>query len=42
MKFRHRIEDMDFYLGIALICFALNAPRCGIIAVGMAFLVWAW
>ena len=30
----HRIEDFDFYLGLAILCFALNAPVCGSVALG--------
>ena len=39
MRFKHKIEDSDWYLGISLICYALNAPTCGFVALSVAGLI---
>ena len=36
---RHRIEDTDFYLGVSLICYALDAPMCGWVALFIFLLI---
>lgn len=39
MRLRHKIEDSDWYLGVSLICYALNAPTCGLVALSVAGLI---
>jgi len=35
----NRIDDFDFYVGVALICFSLKSTACGTLAAGAAIFI---
>lgn len=38
--FKHRIEDVDFYLGVAFICHALGSQTWGNVALAISAFIW--
>ena len=38
--FNHRIEDVDFYLGVGLICHTLGSQTWGNVAFAISTFIW--